>query len=145
MYNAKKKRRKNVELLLSFPTSLCTGSLVIKGGNQTSSFPVMPDIAGLVPWQCWCRKRPSSSDAHILRVWGEAGRWVQQGQPYQQEQSICLLWSTLEIKKDVLWLAVLSAGCSRLTRTKAGLILLPRERREEGWREQGEGDFGLSW
>lgn len=43
-----------------------------------------------------------------------------------------LLWSTLEIKKDVLLLAVLPAGCSRTTGAKAGPILLHRERREEG-------------
>lgn len=43
-----------------------------------------------------------------------------------------LLWSTLEIKKDVLLLAGLSTSCSRTTGAKAAPILLPREGREEG-------------
>lgn len=49
MYKAaktiKKKKKRN------YPPPhiiLCTSSLVIKGGNQTSSFPVMPDVAGPV-------------------------------------------------------------------------------------------------
>lgn len=43
-----------------------------------------------------------------------------------------LLWSTLEIKKDVLLLAGLSTSCSRTTGAKAAPILLPREGREGG-------------
>lgn len=113
--------------------SLCTSSLAIKGGNQTSSFPVMGRHCCLGPWQCWCRKRPSSPGTHILTGWGQTGRWTQPGLLYQQEQPLCLLRSTLEIKRDVLLSAQLPASCSRPRGTRAGLILLPGERRAEGW------------
>lgn len=55
-----------------------------------------------------------------------------------------LLWSTLEIKKDVLLLAGLCTSCSRTTGAKAAPILLPGRggRKDEGSRERES--FGLS-
>lgn len=47
LQKVKQNKTKHGEVIL-FLHSLCTSSLVIKGGNQTSSFPVMPDTAGLV-------------------------------------------------------------------------------------------------